>query len=70
MRYRAKLANVVGNGFRGIYHEFVMLDLGKIWVDGYIDAGIEFDESVIDKVTECLRFHGVNHVKFEPIEES
>lgn len=70
MRYKAKLDNIVGRGFRGIYHEFVMFDLGRIWVDGYTDAEIEFDGSVIDKVTECLRFHGVNNVKFEQIEES
>lgn len=70
MRYKAKLDNIVGNGFRGIYHEFVMFDLGKIRVTEFTDAEIEFDESVIDKVKECLRFYGVNHVKFEPIEES
>ena len=69
MRYKATLKNVVSNGFRGIYHEFVMFDLGKIWVVGYTDAEIEFEEAVIDKVKECLIFHGVNHVKFEPIEE-
>lgn len=69
MRYKAKLANVVGNGFRGIYHEFVMFDLGKIRVTEFTDAVIEFDESVIDKVKECLRFYGVNHCEFKPIKE-
>lgn len=70
MRYKAKLDNIVGRGFRGIYHEFVMLDLGKIRVTEFTDAEIEFDESVIDKVEECLRFYGVNHCEFKQIEGS
>ena len=68
MRYKAKLDNIVGDGFRKIYHEFVMFDLGKIRVINFTDAEIEFEESVIDKVTECLRYYGVNHCKFEKIE--
>ena len=70
MRYKATLANIVGDGFRRIYHEFVMFDLGKIRVVNFTDAEIIFDESVIDKVKECLLFYGVNYAKFEPIEGS
>lgn len=69
MRYKATLANIVGDRFRKIYHEFVMFDLGKIRVINFTDAEIEFDESVINKVKECLLFYGVNDVKFKPIEE-
>jgi hypothetical protein len=70
MKYKAKLHNIVNNGFRGIYHEFVMFDLGEIYITEYTDAEIIFDESKRFKVAECLRFYGVNYTKFEKIEES
>ena len=70
MRYKAKLHNIVNNGFRGIYHEFVMFDLGEIYITEYTDAEIIFDESKRYKVAECLRYYGVNYAKFEKIEES